>query len=156
LVLVALTLLTAGQRYDIIVAADQAVGNYWLRALPALGCSSNSNQDGIVAIVTYEGANLANPTSTAYVPSDTNCEDEVGLYPVVIKDISSLSYGNDVDIALPQTPIVRWTINNSSFFTNFDDPTLLLVEDHNSSYPRDYNVVSLNGTDTTVCPNRLI
>jgi hypothetical protein len=138
-----------GQRYDIVVNADQAVGNYWLRALPALGCSQNNNQNGIQAIVTYEGASFGDPTSTPYVPSDTNCEDEVGLFPIVQRDISSLSYGIFENVSLPATPIVRWTMNNASFFTNFEEPTLLMVEDHNSSYPVDYNVVSLDGTSDT-------
>ena len=66
------------------------------------------------------------------------------------RDISSLAYGVTEIVALPGTPIVRWTMNNSSFFTNFQNPTLLMVEEGNSSYPTDYNVVSLNGTGDTV------
>ena len=139
-----------GQRYDLVVEADQSVDNYWIRCVPATGCSSNSNQNGIQAIVTYEGATLEDPTSTAYVPDNTLCEDETDLVPVVQRDISSLAYGVTEIVALPGTPIVRWTMNNSSFFTNFQDPTLLMVEEGNSSYPTEYNVVSLNGTENTV------
>lgn len=133
-----------------MVEADQSADNYWIRCIPALGCSANNNQDGIRGIVTYEGTTLADPTSTAYVPDNTLCEDESPLVPVVQRDISSLAYGVTEIVALPGTPIVRWTMNNSSFFTNFQNPTLLMVEEGNSSYPTDYNVVSLNGTGDTV------
>jgi Multicopper oxidase len=143
-------LLTLGQRYDLVFEANQAIDNYWLRCLPALGCSANNNQNGIQAIVNYEGAALADPTSTPYVPSNTNCEDETGLYPIVQRDISNLSYGVVENVALPPTAIVRWTMNNSSFFTNFQEPTLLMIEEGNSSYPADYNVVSLSGDSSTV------
>ena len=130
--------------------ADQPVDNYWIRCVPATGCSSNNNQNGIQAILSYNGAPSGDPTSTAYVPSDTICEDETGLYPIVQRDISALNYGVTEQVALPSTAIVRWTMNNSSFFTNFQEPTLLMVEDHNSSYPTDYNVVQFNGTSDTV------
>jgi hypothetical protein len=56
-------------------------------------------------------------------------------------------------VTLLATPIVCWTVNNASFFTNFEDPTyctLLKVEDFNSSYPADYNVGFLAGTADTV------
>jgi len=118
--------------------------------VPATGCSSNNNQNGIQGIIIYDGATLEDPTSTAYVPDDTVCEDETGLVPVVQRDISALVYGVPEIVALPGTPIVRWTMNNSSFFTNFQNPTLLMVEEGNSSYPTDYNVVSLNGTQDIV------
>jgi hypothetical protein len=76
--------------------------------------------------------------------------DETNLVPVVQRDISSLAYGVTELVALPGTPIVRWTMNNSSFFTNFQEPTMLMVEEGNSSYPTEFNVVSLNGTEDTV------
>lgn len=45
---------------------------------------------------------------------------------------------------------VKFTLNGSSLFLDWKDPTLLMVENHDSSYPADYNVLSLNGTSTTV------
>jgi len=58
-------------------------------------------------------------TSTAYILSDTNFEDEAGLVPIVQQDISNLNYGVTKDIYLPATAIVQWTMNNSSFFISF-------------------------------------
>jgi hypothetical protein len=125
-----------------------------MRALPALGCSANFNLNGILAVVRYDGSNpTALPNSTAYVPSDTNCEDETGLVPVVPKSPGLFSEDGNLNISIiPQNGLVTWTINLSQFFINYSDPTLLLVEDHNLKYPDSYNVVSLNGTDDTVIP----
>lgn len=102
--------------------------------------------------MTYDGVTEAIPTSTPYTPSNTNCEDETNLVPVVKRDISSLAYGSTDTIALPSAPLVRWTINGSSFFANFENPSLLLIDEHNSSFPTNYNVIELDGDDTTVCP----
>jgi len=141
-----------GQRYDIIFEADQEVGNYWMRALPALGCSANFNLNGILAVVRYDGSSpSALPNSTAFVPSDTNCEDETGLVPVVPISPGILSEEGNLNVSIiPDNGLVTWNINLSPFFINYSDPTLLLVEDHNPKYPDSYNVVSLNGTDDTV------
>jgi hypothetical protein len=129
-----------------------------MRALPALGCSANFNLNGILAVIRYDGSDpTALPNSTAYVPSDTNCEDETGLVPVVPKSPGIFSEDGNLNISIiPNNGLVTWTINLSQFFINYSDPTLLLVEDHNPKYPDSYNVVSLNGTDDTVIPLPLI
>jgi len=46
-----------GQRYDIIVTADQAsvASDFWMRAVPDTYCSENSNPDDIKGIVHYGG-----------------------------------------------------------------------------------------------------
>jgi hypothetical protein len=141
-----------GQRYDIIFEANQAGGNYWMHALPALGCSAINNLNNILAIVRYEGSDKkADPTSTPFVPSDTNCEDETGLVPVVPRNVGKFSSGDTFDISLiPANGFVQWTINASSFQIDYEDPTLLLVDNYDPKYPSQYNVVSLNGTEETV------
>ena len=52
-----------GQRYSIVLNANQAVGNYWIRANPSLGNSGFDN--GINSgILRYEGAPEEEPTTT--------------------------------------------------------------------------------------------
>ncbi|TDL26568.1 Cu-oxidase-domain-containing protein [Rickenella mellea] len=52
-----------GQRYSVIVTANQPVGNYWIRAAPNVG--TNTFTGGLnSAILRYTGAAVANPTST--------------------------------------------------------------------------------------------
>src|ERR1700721_4610672 len=120
-------ILTVGQRYDIIFEANQPVDNYWIHALPALGCSANDNLNNILAIVRDEGSTTGiDPTSTPYVPSTTLCQDEQGLVPVVPRNVGTFGYGDTLDVSLiPENGLVKWTINASSFVTDYSDPTLL-------------------------------
>ncbi|KAG1776594.1 laccase [Suillus placidus] len=54
----------AGQRYSVVVHANQPVANYWVRALPNLG--NQSFADGLnQAILRYKGAPEEDPTSSA-------------------------------------------------------------------------------------------
>lgn len=123
-----------------------------MHALPALQCSANNNEDGILAIVRYEGSNpFVESNSTPFVPSDILCLDEQGLVPVVPRNVGKFSEGDVLDISLiPENGLVRWTINGSSFQVDYEDPTLLLVDNHDPSYPSQYNVITLNGTEETV------
>jgi FtsP/CotA-like multicopper oxidase with cupredoxin domain len=48
---------TMGQRYDVIIEANQEVSSYWFRAIPQAACSNNANSDDIRGIVRYSGSN---------------------------------------------------------------------------------------------------
>ena len=123
-----------------------------MHALPATGCSANDNLNNILAIVRYTGSDpTADPTSKPFVPDNAVCEDEQGLVPVVPRNVGKFSYGDSLNVNLiPQNGLVKWTINASSFLIDYENPTLLLVENHDDTYPSQYNVVSLNGTEETV------
>ena len=145
----------AGQRYDIIFEANQKVGNYWMRAVPAAGCSVNNNADGIRAIVRYQGANdTFEPTTIPYNITDTECKDETGLIPVLPRNVGTLSFGEESDVSVIQEAgnLIKFAMNGSSLLIDWDNPTLLLAEKSDPSFPLDYNVITLNGTSDTVCP----
>ena len=143
--------LTLGQRYDIVVEANQAVDNYWMRAVPASDCSGNLNSDGIRAIVSYDGADTTSePESAAFPNVTTACIDEKGLVPVVPRDVGTFGGGEEVDVAFISSNYYKFTINGSSLDIDWDNPTLLLADSLDSSFPGSYNVISLNGTSTTV------
>jgi hypothetical protein len=133
------------------VEADQDVDNYWMRLIATSGCSKITNED-LTAIVRYDGASTTDdPTSTAYIPDNQICEDETGLVPIVSRDAGLFSYSSGMDITLAKTNgIFSWQINGSSFRINWSDPTLLLADNYDPSYPSQYNVLDLNGTDDTV------
>jgi FtsP/CotA-like multicopper oxidase with cupredoxin domain len=138
-----------GQRYDIIFEANQNAGNYWMRAVPATSCSATLNPDGARAIVRYDGANHEDPTSVPYTPT-MECVDEHQLVPVVHIDPGNFAFGEKVDISVIVDNYVKFTVNGSSMFIDWSEPTLLLADNHDSRYPAGYNVVSLNGTKDTV------
>jgi hypothetical protein len=122
-----------------------------MRAVPGNFCSINLNPNGIRAIINYDGADAtAEPTSEPYNITSTECKDETGLVPIVPKNVGSLSYGEEMDLELVTENYVLFTLNGSSLFINWDDPTLLMVENVDPTYPGDYNVISLNGTSDTV------
>lgn len=74
-----------GQRYDIVFTADQDDGNYWIRTDIA-SCSSNAMTTAAVgtvlgAIMHYEDAGTALPTTVSATGIDKACNDPAGLQP---------------------------------------------------------------------------
>ncbi|KAF7336445.1 Laccase 1 [Mycena sanguinolenta] len=114
----------AGQRYSFILNANQAVGNYWIRANPSAGTKGFAG--GInSAILRYVGAADADPTSTqdvstnAFVEADMRPLDSPGapLAPVSSGDpaksfnfVISVAGGkfamNGVSFVPPTTPVL--------------------------------------------------
>ena len=145
-----------GQRYDIIVEADQPPGDYWMRAVSATSCSDNLNPNGTRAIVRYQNdcsvdvGCSAEPDSIPYSISSMECKDEIGLVPVVPRDVGSLTSGDEITINSIQTNYFKFIINGSSLFIDWNSPTLLMVDNLNESFPDSYNIISLNGTSDTV------
>lgn len=130
-----------GQRYEIIVKANQKPGSYWMRADSQDPCSSITNSKDIKAIINYSGYS-GTPTSTAYTYTQ-ECVDE----PIAsLKPIVSLNAGpEDESISEtvvigpgPNTPtLYKWTLDGSTFVSKWDDPTLLdMVDNHTvTDYP---------------------
>lgn len=144
-----------GERYDVIITANQDVANYWFRAEVQTGCGDNANTGNINAIFSYSGAPAGNPTTTA-VPYTQSCEDETGLEPYVVKNVPSAQFASqvaalDIDLVFPTVTnvssngqnVVQWTINGSMIKVDWEVPTLKYVLDGNTSYPRDLNLFEL-------------
>ncbi|KAL2350173.1 putative multicopper oxidase, type 1 [Cryomyces antarcticus] len=145
-------LLAIGQRYDVVINANQAVGNYWFRANTAADCASGNNHGTGLSIFTYTGATLADPTSTAFTAPST-CSDEAPLAPYWVQPIPSTTFTNQlktlsVDITKEQVVtnganLVVWGINTTSINIQWDNPTLSYVASGNTSYPTVYNLIEL-------------
>jgi FtsP/CotA-like multicopper oxidase with cupredoxin domain len=73
-----------GQRYDVIVTADQAsvADSFWLRAIPQSACSDNDNSDDIRGII-YYGDSTTEPTTSAYDYEDSCVDETDNLAPYV-------------------------------------------------------------------------
>ena len=85
-----------GQRYDVIITADQEPSAYWFRAtVPSALCGSNtlSKAGGIKAIFTYTDSTTtsetADPTSSPKVAAPATCADETQLVPQLQKSVPS-------------------------------------------------------------------
>ena len=145
-----------GQRYDVVFAANQTVGNYWFRAeVQGGGCGTNNNNGNIKAIFSYTGAPVVDPTSTASTYTDA-CVDETGLTPYVVKDVPSADFAAqsaELDINLVNgvssngENIVQWTINGTTMIIDWEEPTLQYVLDDNTTYPPNLNIIELPKID---------
>jgi len=65
-------LISSGQRYDVIINANQTAGNYWFRADPEAACLSFAGGVGR-SIFTYQGQTVANPTTNALPGRPSDC-----------------------------------------------------------------------------------
>ncbi|KAF1808399.1 laccase [Eremomyces bilateralis CBS 781.70] len=144
-------LLGIGQRYDIVIQANQPVGNYWFRAIAAAPCASG-NRFSALSIFQYDGAPNADPTTTGFtVP--TTCADEAPLVPWVKNNVPSESFISqaqnlDVDLGRQQVTtngesIVVWAVNMTAIDIQWEKPTLQYLIDGNTNYPQVSNLIEI-------------
>ena len=142
-------LLGIGQRYDVVINANQTAGNYWFRANVASDCLSGNKGAGL-AIWTYSGVTSGTPTSTSYT-FPAVCAEPSGIAPYWVQPVPSSSFNSalqqmDVNITGAQvTPggdfVAVWALNTSSINVAWDKPTLDYLMSGNTSYPTALNVI---------------
>jgi hypothetical protein len=168
--------ISMGQRYDLIVEADAATDDYWMRAGWITACSTNENAANITGIVRYDSSSTAEPTTTSTVTTTSNCGDEpiASLVPYLAMDVGTFSQTTEEDLSFQFTDYLQvnasiliccfgagpralplssdswkvltrlqWTINSSSLYLNWSDPTIIKIFNEESIFPTDYNVVPL-------------
>lgn len=144
-----------GQRYDVIIDADQDIENYWFRVQTSEtldpGCGINLNNGNIKAIFRYEGAEENNPTTQAS-PREERCREE-NIEPYLKTNVpsedlveggqlnSSIQYGVN---SLGST-VVKWGLDTTPINVNWSKPTLEYVWEGNDSFPNAANVITLPG-----------
>lgn len=121
-----------GQRYDVIVQADQAAtaDAFWLRAVPQTSCSKSSNADDVRGIIYYDKA-AALPATAAHNASNS-CEDEDASKLVPIVSPALHLTPNDTyyietlsaTVAKNENSLYRWQLNGTSMHLNWSEPTL--------------------------------
>ncbi|KAF4632898.1 hypothetical protein G7Y89_g5235 [Cudoniella acicularis] len=146
-------LVSIGQRYDIIVEATQTSGDYWLRAGWVSSCSLNGNTANITGIIRYNSNSTADPTSTSTVTASTSCGDEplASLVPYLALDVGNFSDSsvNDEVLNFEFPDYFRWTLNGSTLYLNWSDPTTLRIFNNESIWPTDYNVAAVDSVSSS-------
>ncbi|KAK5706208.1 laccase, multicopper oxidase, benzenediol:oxygen oxidorectuctase [Elasticomyces elasticus] len=142
-------LIGIGQRYDVVINANQTAGNYWFRANVATDCLSGNNFYGR-AVWSYSSVTAGTPTSTAYTDGQ-GCIEPSQAAPYWVQPVPSGSFQQSIsalDVGLTKAQIVPngdaiivWAINTSSINLMWDRPTLKYLMEGNTSYPTAYNVV---------------
>lgn len=140
-------LLAIGQRYDVVINANQASGNYWFRAESQTGCFSSNAGIG-EAIWTYSDATAGTPNSSAW-PEPSGCL-EPQMSPYWKQPVPSASFQNTLDTEITNavvTPggdsMVVWALNKP-IWVDYANPTMQYLMEGNTSYPDYYNVINTN------------
>lgn len=114
-----------GQRYDVIVKADQKPGNYWMRSIPQITCSANEMTLNITGVVSYSTVPVANPTSIGYAYTD-DCNDEptTSLVPYLALDAGDATTTEVLDVGISVVnSFFKWTINSNTFLSDWGSPS---------------------------------
>ncbi|KAI9511060.1 laccase 2 precursor [Russula earlei] len=129
----------AGQRYSVVLTANQPIGNYWIRALPTHFENQTFAGFTNVAILRYLGARIQNPPSdpNTNIPPSALPLKETDLHPFVPTPVPGNPFpgGADININLnvildtknlanPKSVVFR--VNNSTF-TSPKVPVLLQI-----------------------------
>lgn len=143
-----------GQRYDVVITANQAIGNYWFNVtFSATGACGGSNNPAPAAIFSYVGASSGLPTIAGTAPADTFCADRQGFSPVVQRSVphpmipSNISGFLNVTFNANANPTVFWNVNANSMQVTWGTPTLEYVRTGNTAYPARENIVSINSVN---------
>ncbi|KAF8474376.1 laccase 1 [Russula ochroleuca] len=94
--------LYAGQRYSVVVTANQPVANYWLRARPTSGGEGTGNFSNFinVGVLHYAGAPNANPLEdpSVNVPVLQLPLNETDLHPLIPSPVPGQPFPGGADI----------------------------------------------------------
>ncbi len=144
-----------GQRYDVIVEANQKVDNYWLNVtLEKGGNCGDSRNPFPAAVMHYDGAGTGNPTSRGS-PVTAGCSGESGFVPIVKRTAPRDQFQPqqlNVDLTFPTTQagqVFRWVVNKTPIVVEWDHPVLEYVAQGNTTYPASVNTVVLQGQADT-------
>lgn len=141
-------LIGIGQRYDVVINANQTAGNYWFRADVATDCLSSNNFYGR-AIWTYSTVSSGTPTSSAW-SEPSSCLEPSNAAPYWVQPVPSGTFvsSDDLNVGLTSTKVVAggssvtvWAIDTESIDVQWGMPTLQYVMEGNTSYPADLNIL---------------
>ncbi|KAK3299649.1 putative extracellular dihydrogeodin oxidase/laccase [Chaetomium fimeti] len=144
--------ISAAQRYDIVVEANAKSDNYWMRAVWVNTCSAvaNDNPNSGTGIVRYDASSVAEPTTTSNVMLPAGCADEPGesLVPYVKVDVGNIAGTTleNLNMRLTHEGVFQWTINSSTLIIDWANPTLKQIFDGVDLFPTPYNVVPVDKT----------
>lgn len=141
--------LAVGQRYDVIIEANQNVANYYFRVGTGGGLCDGPNAQASAgntkgAIVTYDGAGDVAPTSTPLtLPS--GCDDETNLVPFVQTTVPAPAGAPiALHLTLDTSVGVFWKVNGQAQDIDWTTPTLSYVMNGTFNLPPNDNAVTIN------------
>lgn len=123
--------LAIGQRYDVMINANQTVDNYWFRVGYGTACGNNNVLTTglqLGAVLSYTGADASKDPTTTGVALRTACvdEDRFSLVPFVPNTVPSSAVGTagKIDLKLQSGNVVRWLLDGTPMIVDWNNPTL--------------------------------
>jgi FtsP/CotA-like multicopper oxidase with cupredoxin domain len=149
--------LAIGQRYDVVITANQTVDNYWFRVAVGTACGRNAMTTSgkqMGAILHYDTAPNSNPTSTTTVTMRTSCDDETGLVPFVPNQVPTSVVGEAANHKLnvssfadpTKNNLFRWLIDGTPHIVDWNNPSLETVLGGSTKFGPNENVHTMEGT----------
>lgn len=129
-----------GQRADVLVTANlTSASSVWMRSTLS-SCSLASQPDGLAMVYYPNASTSAVPTSQAFVDNTNPCANddlstEVPYFPLTPTTTPAVTTDISVNFEINSTGNFLWTMNNSSFRVDYNDPILFLANQGNDSYP---------------------
>ena len=149
--------LGVGQRYDVIVEANQPVGNYWFNATLEVSNNCGRTRNPFpAAIFQYDGASSTALPTNRGTPVVAACDGETGFRPIVTRTINPASFAPStlpVALSRPTTergPVFEWRVRGTPINVEWDHPVLEYVLEGNTTYPGHINLVEVPGADQWV------
>ena len=145
-----------GQRYDVIIEANQKPGNYWFNAtLASSGLCGTSANKAPAAIFSYGGCKRGLLPTVQGTPLNATCLDTKGFTPIVTRSAPKNEFNPNkklLDVVLEKPTIgndqvFRWRINGSDINIEWDKPILEYVSQNNHSWPTHANVFEIPDAD---------
>ncbi|KAL4861268.1 hypothetical protein BDV12DRAFT_191196 [Aspergillus spectabilis] len=146
--------LAMGQRYDVIVHANQSslADSFWLRAIPQQACSDIENLDNIRGIFHYSDTPTI-PETSPFLFNDT-CQDEPlnTLIPHVPRTVQPPDWQDNTLATAGRNPqqLFRWFLNSTTMLVYWEDPTLLQIANNETAYAQSSAVIDLPNADEWV------
>ncbi|KAK1955884.1 multicopper oxidase [Colletotrichum sublineola] len=144
--------MTVGQRYDVIIEADNKIENYWFNATVGGGglCGVTKNPYP-ASVFFYDGAPDRLPVDAGTPPANLGCADTTGFTPILPRTAPKDEFNPNkqiLDVNLDQPTIdgnkvFRWTVNGNDIDVQWDKPTLEYVAEGNSSWPKRANIIEI-------------
>ncbi|KAH8646335.1 laccase-1 [Xylariales sp. PMI_506] len=140
-----------GQRYDLIIEANATPGDYWIRGGWNTNCNAIGNNGDVsgdnTGIIRYDTTSTADPTTEDTIGILSTCfdQDRETLSPVLNVNVTDLTQIVTEELFFSTTTkgYFTWTMNSSTLYLDWDNPTLKQVHDGNSSYAAEENVVTI-------------
>lgn len=138
---------STGQRYDVVITADQAdvADSFWMRAIPQSACSENDSEDNIKGIVFY-GDSTSTPSTTGYDYVDS-CDDETdNIVPYLSKTVDDANWSDleSATVSKNTAGLFKWYLNSTSMLVDWAQPTLEQVYNNVTTYETDDAVIELS------------